>query len=130
MNNAHKIDPSLLPVQTVNRNRAEKRKGTTNKVSPDAAFGSVFREEVSGLKFSAHAQERLETRKIDLTLNTLERLRTAVERASSKGSQDSLVLIDDKAFVVSVKNKTVITALAGNNVKEGVFTKIDSAVVV
>ena len=61
--------------------------------------------------------------------NELERLRGAVERAEEKGARDTLVLVEDKAFVVSVKNKTVITALSGAAIKEGVFTKIDSAVV-
>ena len=51
------------------------------------------------------------------------------DRAEQKGSKDSLVLLDDLAFVVSVKNKTVVTAVDSNRAKENVFTNIDSVVI-
>jgi len=49
-------------------------------------------------------------------------------RSGRKGSKDSLVLIDDIAFVVNVRNRTVITAVNSNELKENVFTNIDGAV--
>lgn len=60
----------------------------------------------------------------------LSRLAGGVNRAAAKGARESLVLMDDKAFVVSVRNRTVITAVDGENMKENVFTNIDSAVIV
>jgi flagellar operon protein len=83
---------------------------------------------IDKLKFSGHALDRLADRKVVLTEDKTERLLRAVDAAETKGSKDSLVLLDELAFVVSVKNRTVITACDTSSLKEGVFTKIDSAV--
>jgi len=96
------------------------------------AFGRMLEQELShsaGLKFSRHAQERLDKREIALNEQQVLRLNEAVEKAESKGCRESLVLLDNMAFVVSIKNKTVITALNGESRKENVFTNIDSAVI-
>jgi flagellar operon protein len=81
------------------------------------------------LQFSKHALARVERRGIDLDPSTLGRLSQGVERAASKGSRDSLVLVDGTAFVVSVSNRTVITAVGSEHMKDNVFTNIDSAVI-
>ncbi len=82
------------------------------------------------LRFSAHAQQRLESRGIDLSSDEMAGIGRAVEQAAAKGSRESLVLTDRVALVVNVPNRTVITALANNEARENVFTNIDSAVVV
>jgi flagellar operon protein len=81
------------------------------------------------LNFSKHALARVERRGIDLDANTLGRLSQGVQRAASNGSRDSLVLVDGTAFVVSVSNRTVITAVGSEHMKDNVFTNIDSAVI-
>lgn len=83
----------------------------------------------SDLRFSAHAQTRLQSRHIELQAGHLDRLQSAVGRAAAKGSKDALVLMDDMAFVVSVTNRTVVTVVDKDNMKQNVFTNIDSAVV-
>jgi flagellar operon protein len=82
-----------------------------------------------GLSFSKHALARVERRGIELDPSTLGRLSQGVQRAASKGSRDSLVLVDGTAFVVSVSNRTVITAVGSEHMKDNVFTNIDSAVI-
>lgn len=82
-----------------------------------------------GVKFSAHAIERMKSRGITLDQDTLKRLDDAVLRAAEKGSRESLMLTDDAALIVSVKNKTVITAMDRQAMKENVFTNIDSTVI-
>lgn len=82
------------------------------------------------LKVSAHAQTRLESRQIQLDSAAWERVMQGVERAAAKGAKESLVMVDDVALVVSVKNRTVITAVEQARLKENVFTNIDSAVIV
>jgi flagellar operon protein len=82
-----------------------------------------------GLQFSKHALARVERRGIELDPATLGRLSAGVGRAASKGSRDSLVLVDGTAFVVSVSNRTVITAVGSEHMKDNVFTNIDSAVI-
>ena len=41
-----------------------------------------------------------------------------------------ILMNNDLAFVVSVTNRTVITAMDGSSIKDNVFTNIDSAVIV
>lgn len=98
----------------------------------DKSFNQILQQEISqseGIKFSRHALERLDARSIIIDQQHLTRLNEAVQRAQAKGAKESLVLLDDLAFVVSVKNKTVITAVDGDSRKENVFTNIDSAVI-
>ncbi|MDN5344434.1 MAG: hypothetical protein PWQ18_545 [Clostridia bacterium] len=83
---------------------------------------------MAGLKFSRHASERLESRQISLSPQQMARLEQGVARAAGKGARESLVLLDDLALVVSVKNRTVITAASRQDLRESVFTNIDSAV--
>lgn len=95
----------------------------------ETSFDAVLQEELRGLTFSRHAQERLEARKIRLNESDLADLQSAVTRAEEKGARDSLVLLRDMAFIVSVRNRTVVTALDNEHAKENVFTNIDSAVI-
>jgi flagellar operon protein len=82
------------------------------------------------LKFSHHAEQRLQQRGISLLPEQLSRIADAVEQAAAKGAKDSLVLFRDIAMIVNVPNRTVVTAMDGNSMKEHIFTQIDSAVVV
>jgi len=102
---------------------------------PDGKVQGSFEEileskvkENRGLKFSKHAEMRLQLRNIKLTDEQKEKISKAVQKAEEKGVKDSLVLIDDIAFVVNVRNRTVITAVNSNELKENVFTNIDGAV--
>jgi flagellar operon protein len=81
------------------------------------------------VKFSNHAVERMQTRGISFNKSDMERLNEAVSRAASKGSKDTLVLMNDSALIVSVKNKTVVTVMDKAALKENVFTNIDSTIV-
>lgn len=91
------------------------------------SFEDIFRQKV---RFSKHADERLATRNINLTDEQMDRLNTGMKKASEKGINESLVLMDDLAFIVNVKNNTVITAMDSSNTEERVFTNIDGAVIV
>jgi flagellar operon protein len=95
---------------------------------PTEEFQSILQEK-TGLKFSNHAMGRLTDRGVNLDNATVDRLTKAVQIADKKGADQSLVLLDQLAFLVSVRNKTVITAVETANMKEGVFTKIDSAII-
>jgi flagellar operon protein len=92
------------------------------------SFDNIFQEELQKVKFSSHAQKRLETRNIQLNSEEMTKIQNAVEKAESKGSKDSLVMMNDTAFVVNVPNKTVITALQVGQDNDNVFTNIDSVV--
>lgn len=94
------------------------------------SFDEVLRGELDRLKFSHHAQTRLDSRNITLSDGDLKQLADAVDRAGEKGAQDSLVLMNNVAFIVNVKNRTVVTAVDGDNLNQNVFTNIDSAVLI
>ncbi len=82
------------------------------------------------IKFSAHAQNRLQSRNIEMTADRMVKLAEAMDRAQDKGSKDSLIFMKDVAFIVNLNNRTVITAVDDETLKENVFTNIDSAVIV
>jgi flagellar operon protein len=79
-----------------------------------------------GLKFSKHANIRLSERNIDLSAEQLDRLTEGTEKARAKGINESLIVIDNLAFIVNVKNSTVVTAVGEDDNKT--FTNIDGAV--
>jgi flagellar operon protein len=79
--------------------------------------------------FSRHALDRLQRRGIEVNQPTLNRLSDGISRAAGKGSRSSVVFVDNTAFVVSVPNNTVITAVDPEHMREQVFTNIDSAVI-
>lgn len=83
----------------------------------------------SELKFSKHASNRLNDRKIELTNEQLERLNDGTRKAGEKGIRESLVLVDELAFIVNTKNNTVITAMDQTETDENIFTNIDGAVI-
>ena len=119
--------------------------GQQPAVKPAASgpsFGQVLSERLAGgaeplavsaaranVKFSGHAQTRLASRRITLSGEDVARLGSAITKAAAKGSKDSLMLMDKTAFVVSVANRTVITAVAQDALKENIFTNIDSAMI-
>ncbi|MBV9852218.1 MAG: hypothetical protein JO250_21335 [Armatimonadetes bacterium] len=100
-----------------------------------ASFGQVLQDQMAaqaaraGVKFSGHAQARLASRQITLSGEDVSRIGEAMTRAAAKGARESLVLMDKAALVVSVPNRTVITAVDKAALKENIFTNIDSAMI-
>ena len=84
--------------------------------------------EAHALKFSNHAQKRLQTRDIEINDDGMARLANAVDKVEKRGGKESLVLMDELAFIVNVKDRLVVTAMDANERGEGVFTQIDSVV--
>lgn len=121
------VDPLLTPsaAPAAAPAPAERVRAATS----GAGFGEVLARRTSGLQFSGHALQRVERRGIDLSPQTLQRLQAGVDRAVGKGARESVVLVDDTAFVVSVRTKTVITAVDHAHMRDHVFTNIDSAVI-
>lgn len=103
---------------------------STGRSVEGPSFREVLQEKLGGVRFSAHAQKRLEARNIQLSESDLARIGEGMNRADSKGGRDSLILMDGLAFVVSVPNRTVVTAMNTPDSRQAVFTQIDSAVFV
>ena len=124
-------NPALLPpglIAPVGRT-APGRTGTV-AAGGGPSFAEVLRtRQQEPVRFSGHALQRVERRGIDLSPATIGRLNDGVDRAAGKGARASVVFVDSTAFVVSVPNRTVITAVDRDHMKQQVFTNIDSAVI-
>ena len=112
---------------------------TQGSVPQEQQKGSSFADILSAkkmpsesdpIRFSKHASTRLTDRKIELTDSQLDRLQEGTRKANEKGINESLVLMDQLAFIVNVRNNTVITAMDQSEADENVFTNIDGAVIV
>ena len=49
--------------------------------------------------------------------------------AEEKGIKESLVLVDNLAFIVNVPSSTVVTAMDQTETRQNTFTNIDGAVI-
>lgn len=127
------IDNSILfpqPIQAPVRPNPAKPQGT-QQTGSNTPFAKVLDQKLTGqpVKLSQHAQERLKSRGITLSEADLKKLAGAVDSVAQKGGRDSLIMLGDAALVVSVKNRTVVTAMDRQAMQGNVFTNIDSAVV-
>ena len=97
---------------------------------PTEVFQRLLDETGGRTRFSSHAKARTEQRGVSLTADDITRLDDAVDRMAEKGVRDALIYMSrGLAMVVSVKNRTVITALDEASAKENIFTNIDSAAI-
>lgn len=109
-------------------NRASSRENTKSAYEAEVSFDRLLNG--AWLKLSQHAFKRMEQRGIELGEDQLQKISLAVDKAAAKGAKETLVLMKDTAFIVSVKNRTIVTAVNGTSLSEGVFTQIDSAVII
>ncbi len=96
--------------------------------APAKPFAEVLESNL--LKLSNHAAKRLEQRGIELKSEQMKQIGSALDKAAAKGAKESLILMQDMAFIVNVKNRTVVTAMDSESMKDNVFTQIDSAVII
>jgi len=122
-------NPALLPSGVAPAVATPPATPARSQQSSGASFADVLAQNATAPQFSRHALERLAQRGIQLDGPTVARVTNGISRAASKGSRDSVVFVDSTAFVVSVRNNTVITAVDSGHMREHVFTNIDSAVI-
>ncbi|WP_075064264.1 TIGR02530 family flagellar biosynthesis protein [Ornatilinea apprima] len=103
-------------------------KASSSPEEGQISFAETLARVQQGVQFTNHAQKRLEKRNIALNDDGIARLAQAVDKAEKRGGKESLVLMDDIAFLVNVKERLVITAVDQDHRGEGVFTQIDSVV--
>lgn len=135
----NRVDNNYILQKTkINKPQVSNQKTVQNTVqnrSSQPSFQDVLKKvneqsSSSEVKFSKHAMARLDQRNIVLTEKEMEQINDAIDKAKGKGIKDALILMDNKAFVANVKNKTIITASTNEQLKENVFTKIDGAVII
>ena len=104
-------------------------RGTQHATSSFAHVLEKQRTAESSIRFSGHAQQRLNDRNIVLTDHDIARIAQSTDDAMAKGSKESLLLMDDIALVVGVPKRTVITVMDAHERQNTVFTHIDSVIV-
>ncbi len=126
MNKINQYYP-LLPEPQVTRTNSN-----IQKTESGLTFKEVLRQQLPKpeLKFSSHCLKRLEQNNIEVSTQQIEKLNNAVDKAESKGARETCIIMDDMAFIVSINNRTVITVVDGQRMKDSVFTNIDSAVII
>ncbi len=120
---------SAQPIFPLTPSNPSAKPPTSVVAGKSGSFGQILNEQIAGVKFSQHAISRLQSRNIQLSAADLQKINGAVKKAEQKGAKESLLVLDNIALVVSVKNKTVITAMDGASMKDNVFTNIDSAII-
>ncbi len=128
-------DRQFLSIEQLQDQYLNQTKKTQHVETGQTSFKEILENtaKASGnaeLKFSKHAANRLADRNIILTDSQLERLSEGTTKASEKGIKESLVLMDELAFIVNVPNHTVITAMSSTETNENVYTNIDGAVII
>lgn len=132
------VRTGISTVQAAEQLLSGKRRGTNAPVrdTGTVSFEQVLLQtrkavqDVGELKFSKHADARLAERDIRLTENQMLRLNEGADKASAKGIRDSLVILDNLAFIVNTPSRTVITAMDQNYGQDNVYTNIDGAVII
>ncbi len=124
--NRIKINNNLILQQN------NKLKSQPNSIPQKKSFQEILQgiENKDDVKFSKHAVERLRVRNISLTKTEINKLGGAIQKAKQKGVHEALILMDNKAFIASVKNRTIITAASDEQLKDNIFTNIDGAVII
>ena len=129
------LENRILSTPAVPASAASSAKPASGSQGTGPRFAQVLQDRLAGpaaqagVKFSGHAQQRLASRGIQLSGEDVARLGDALTKAAAKGARESLVLMDRAALVVSVPNRTVITAVDKDALKENIFTNIDSAMI-
>lgn len=123
----------FLSIEQLQEQILKQQKTTQSvKIQEGLSFEEILQkqQQTSEIKFSKHAANRLYDRNIELTSEQLERLSDGTRKAGQKGIRESLVLVDELAFIVNTGSNTVITAMDQAETKENIFTNIDGAVII
>lgn len=126
-NNFSSIEQMTGQLLSTKSNSTKQSREDNSLLFSDILKNQEQKIKVNELKFSKHANERLASRNIDLSKEQIERLESGASKAREKGINESLVMVDDMAFIVNVKNNVVVTAV--NDTEDTVFTNIDGAVI-
>ena len=126
------MDINVRRVSTVTTGIPQTSTAKLNAGLAAASFEQVLKQQLStsGLNFSKHAVSRVVERDIDISDDNMERLNSGVKKKKKKGLDDTLILIDSAAYIVSVKNNMVTTTVSNQELIGNCFTNIDGTVIV
>ncbi|SER06474.1 flagellar operon protein [Gracilibacillus ureilyticus] len=102
---------------------------TAKHVKTNSNFSELLQQE-SKLNISKHAQQRMDARNILINDEKWSQMETKISEAKQKGIKESLVLMENAAFIVNVNNNTVITAMERAETKSKIFTNINGTILI
>jgi hypothetical protein len=117
-------------IDGIRPSQTDKKNPSTNKPGEASEFEKILHEENKNFSLSQHAETRIRSREIPWSTHLEKRISKGIDQAESKGSREALILADDVAVIANVKSRTVVTAMDRSQMKEKIFTNIDSAVLV
>lgn len=114
--------------QGVSVGKVQGRGNLNDRIAFDAILSKKLETPGYGseLKVSTHAEKRIQERNIEFGEELRKTLSRAVDELQLKGARDSLILTDEGAFLVSVPNRTIVTAMDVNEMRDRAVTQIDS----
>ena len=131
MINDQNFSNPIRPIRPIDR--PDVQKPVSRPEVSKESFEKILSEEISRQKidvtFSAHAMNRMRLNRIELTTQQLRKIGNAIDRAEEKGAREALLILGDMALVTSIRNRTIITVVDGDRMRENIFTNIDSAVI-
>lgn len=132
----HKL-PEMTNAQMLRLQRSASLQQTNNTTvqqsekTTDGTFAGMMQQEIqkeNGVQFSKHAEMRIQQRGIEVSADMMNSLNAAVEKARAKGAKDTVIISSQGAFIVNVPNNIVVTTMTEQEMKNNIFTNIDSAV--
>lgn len=114
-------------IHKVNQSTTTSDRPTKNNSQP--AFHSFLHEQLNSITISKHAKQRIENRGIEIDGSAMNQLNEAMDKLSKKGSKDSLILLNQVAYIVNPQKKVIITCVDKENMQENIFSGIDSAII-
>ncbi|SDZ02864.1 flagellar operon protein [Proteiniborus ethanoligenes] len=127
----NKVDIQSIS-QKILQNSTLRQDKPISQATPKTNFAEILNrvEQSQSLKFSKHAVERMKVRDIRLDNMEMTKIEEAIDKASKKGVKEALILMEDKAFIASIKNKTIVTTVSKEQLKDNIFTNIDGAIII
>lgn len=125
VNKVNRVDLQRVDMQSIGRVQ-----GRPKHEAPKSCFDEMLKDASFGIKFSKHAESRLKSRDVQLDQSQIQRMEQALEKAEAKGVRDTLLIMDNMAFIANTKSRTIITTVPKESMEENIFTNIDGAVII
>lgn len=123
--NMHRINNAIQ--SPIKNNSTQNKTSQSKDISFKDMLSNIQSQEI---KFSKHAQMRMDKRNIKLDSKDIKKLEEAIENSEKKGVKEALILMNNEAFIANIANRTIITAVSNDKLKENIFTNIDGAVII
>ncbi|MFI5391137.1 MAG: TIGR02530 family flagellar biosynthesis protein [Bacteriovoracales bacterium] len=124
------VNQKINRLTVIEAPKKQEEKNNPEELPKESDFKEIFDSKLKDLKISGHAAKRLKERNLEMDPVEYLKLKEAVSQLKKKGGNDSLVITGKAAYIIDVKNKTIVTAMDKENMENNVFTKIDSTMVI